>query len=159
MSAQCPVCAKADVGWAIYEYTPFAEFLSGDLTLPSPIVSPVFPLGHLSGPTDRNIMHGTFSLTRSFRVYKEPESQRWILMTLPPPPTIEPAAPSAAAERMRRHRQRRRDGLRCLMIELRETEIDALIRNGLLPPENRHDYDSVQSALYAFLDDALGENA
>jgi hypothetical protein len=44
-----------------------------------------------------------------------------------------------------------------LMIELRETEIDALIRSGLLPPENRHDYDSVQSALYAFLDDALGE--
>jgi hypothetical protein len=72
-------------------------------------------------------------------------------------PTTEPAAPSAAAERMRRHRQRRRDGLRCLMIELRETEIDALIRNGLLAAENRHDYDSVQSALYAFLDRALGE--
>jgi len=72
-------------------------------------------------------------------------------------PTTEPAAPSAAAERMRRHRQRRRDGLRCFMIELRETEIDALIRNGLLAAENRHDYDSVQSALYAFLDRALGE--
>jgi hypothetical protein len=73
------------------------------------------------------------------------------------PPTIEPATCTAAAERMRRHRQRRRDGLRCLMIELRETEIDALIRNGLLAVENRHDYDSVQSALYAFLDHALGE--
>jgi len=33
--------------------------------------------------------------------------------------------PSPAAERMRR--QRRRDGFRCLMVELRETEIDALI--------------------------------
>jgi hypothetical protein len=43
------------------------------------------------------------------------------------------------------------------MIELRETEIDALIRKGLLPPRNRHDYDSVQLALYAFLDRALGE--
>ena len=32
---------------------------------------------------------------------------------------------SPAASRMRRHRQRRRDGLRCLVIELRETEIDA----------------------------------
>ena len=62
-----------------------------------------------------------------------------------------------AADRMRRHRQRRRDGLRCLIIELRETEINALIRNGLLQPENRHDYGSVQSALYAFLDHALGE--
>ena len=43
------------------------------------------------------------------------------------PPTTEPAARSAAAERMRRHSQRRRDGLRCLMIELRETEVDALL--------------------------------
>jgi hypothetical protein len=43
------------------------------------------------------------------------------------------------------------------MIELRETEIDALIRKGLLGAENRHDYDSVQSALYAFLDRALGQ--
>jgi hypothetical protein len=73
------------------------------------------------------------------------------------PPAAEPAALSAAAERMRRHRQRRRDGLRCFMIELRETEIDALIRKGLLPAENRQDYASVQSALYAFLDNALGE--
>jgi len=78
------------------------------------------------------------------------------LTKLLPPPTTEPATCTAAAERMRRHRQRRRDGLRCLIIELRETEIDALIRNGLLAPENRHDYDSVQSALYAFLDRALG---
>ena len=58
---------------------------------------------------------------------------------------------------MRRHRQRRRDGLRCFIIELRETEIDAVIRKGLLAGENRHDYDSVQLALYAFLDHALGE--
>jgi hypothetical protein len=71
--------------------------------------------------------------------------------------TIDPAIRTAAADRMRRHRQRRRDGLRCFIIELRETEIDALIRNGLLQPENRYDYDSVQLALYAFLDDALGE--
>ena len=73
------------------------------------------------------------------------------------PPTPEPAACSPAAERMRRHRQRRRDGLRCLIIELRETEVDMLIRKGMLPAENWQDYASVQSALYAFLDDALGE--
>jgi hypothetical protein len=73
------------------------------------------------------------------------------------PPTTETAALSAAAERMRRHRQRRRDGLRCFMIELRETEIDALIRKGLLAAEHSHDYGSVQLALYAFLDHALGD--
>jgi hypothetical protein len=76
---------------------------------------------------------------------------------LTPPSTAEPQTRTAAAERMRRHRQRRRDGFRCLMIELRETEIDALISNGLLAAHNRQDYESVQSALYAFLDDAFGE--
>jgi hypothetical protein len=64
--------------------------------------------------------------------------------------------PSAAAERMRRHRQRRRDGLRCLIIELRETEIDTLIRIGLLKAETRNDMDSVSRALYAHLDHTLG---
>jgi hypothetical protein len=73
------------------------------------------------------------------------------------PSSAEPSALSAAAERMRRHRQRRRDGLRCFIIELRETEIDTLITNGLLAAESRHNYESVQSALYAFLDRALGE--
>jgi len=38
-----------------------------------------------------------------------------------------PTSNSDVADRMRRHRQRRRNGLRCLTIELRETEIDALI--------------------------------
>ena len=78
-------------------------------------------------------------------------------MTFPPLPSAELATRTPAAERMRRHRQRRRDGLRCVIIELRETEVDVLIRKGLLPTENRQDYASVQSALYAFLDDALGE--
>jgi hypothetical protein len=78
-------------------------------------------------------------------------------MTLPPPSSAEPTTGTAAAKRMRRHRQRRRDGLRCVMIELRETEIDALISKGLLAAENREDYDSLQSAFYAFLDDAFDE--
>ena len=77
-------------------------------------------------------------------------------MTAIPPP-IEPATRTAAAERMRRHRKRRRDGLRCMMIELRETEVDALISKGLLAAENCEDYDSLQSAFYAFLDDAFEE--
>jgi len=72
------------------------------------------------------------------------------------PPTTEPAARSATAERMRRHRQRRRDGLRCLVIELRETEIDVLIRKGLLKPETRNDTSAIIDALYAHLDHTLG---
>jgi len=62
---------------------------------------------------------------------------------------------SSAAERMRAHRQRRRDGLRCLTIELRETEIDALIRKQLLNPETRNNPSAIIDALYAFLDRTL----
>jgi hypothetical protein len=70
-------------------------------------------------------------------------------------PTPKPAIPSAAAERMRRHRERRRDGLRCLTIELRETEIDALVRMGLLKSEMRNDANAIIEALYAHFDRTL----
>jgi hypothetical protein len=71
-------------------------------------------------------------------------------------PTAAPATRSAAAERMRRHRERRRDGLRCLIVELRETEIDALARNGFLKDDARNDLRSIEIALYEFLEHALG---
>jgi hypothetical protein len=64
-------------------------------------------------------------------------------------------ATSPAAERMRRYRERRRDGMRCYMAELRETEIDALIRRGLLKRENRDDAEAVLAGLYAFLEQTL----
>lgn len=66
-----------------------------------------------------------------------------------------PAA-SAAAVRMRRHRERRRDGLRCMTIELRETEIAALAGRGLLRNETRNDWRAVKKAFYDFLDSTLG---
>jgi hypothetical protein len=67
----------------------------------------------------------------------------------------EPAR-SPAAERMRLHRERRQQGLRCLTIELRETEIEALICNGFLRLETRNDPSAVTKALYAHLDGTLG---
>jgi hypothetical protein len=70
-------------------------------------------------------------------------------MTAIPPTT---ATRTPAAERMRRHRRRRRDGLRCLMMSYAKRKSMSLLR-----PERRDDYDSVQSALYAFLDRALGD--
>jgi hypothetical protein len=57
---------------------------------------------------------------------------------------------------MRLHRQRRKEALRCLMIELRETEVDALIRRGLLKADARNDRLAVVNALYAYLDESLG---
>ena len=68
-------------------------------------------------------------------------------MTSAPEPTI-----SSGAERMRRHRQRRRDRLRCLTIELRETEIDVLISKQLLRECDRDDPNEINRALYSFLD-------
>jgi hypothetical protein len=60
-------------------------------------------------------------------------------------------------ERMRAHRDRRRAGLRCLTVQLFETEIDELIRKGLLKDVARNDRQAVCEALYAHLDRTLGE--
>jgi hypothetical protein len=63
--------------------------------------------------------------------------------------------PSSAAQRMRRHRQRRRDGLRCLIVELRETEIDVLVQKGLLNADARNNARAVREALYQYFDGTL----
>jgi len=57
---------------------------------------------------------------------------------------------------MRLHRERKRKGLRCLTIEVRETEIDALIHKGFLKAEMRNDPIAVTEALYAHFDLTLG---
>jgi len=66
---------------------------------------------------------------------------------------------TSAAERMRRPRERRRQGLRCLWIELHEEELDALVRRGLLETKSRNDDDAVADALYAHLERTLGSAA
>jgi hypothetical protein len=63
--------------------------------------------------------------------------------------------PSSAALRMRRHRERRRNGMRCMTIELRETEVTALIRKGLLTDDARNEIRAIRNALYRFLDRTL----
>ena len=63
--------------------------------------------------------------------------------------------PTLAAERMRRHRERQRNGLRCLTIELRDTEVDALIHKGLLKAEMRNDSFAIIEALYGHLNHTL----
>ena len=64
--------------------------------------------------------------------------------------------PSPAADRMRRHRERRRDGMRCVTVELRETEIDVLVRKGLLNQGRRDDRSAIVQALHVYLDRTLG---
>jgi hypothetical protein len=62
-----------------------------------------------------------------------------------------PAAPpvSDAAVRMRRYRARRRDGLRLVQVQLRETEVDALIESGWLEEHSRNNPNAVIDALPA----------
>ena len=57
---------------------------------------------------------------------------------------------------MRRHRERRRDGLRCVVVEIRNTEIDSLIRKGMLKADARNNQDAIRDALYALLEAQLG---
>jgi hypothetical protein len=71
-------------------------------------------------------------------------------------PTGLPDARSASAERMRAHRSRREAGLRCLTIELRETEVTELIRRQLLDPVARNDVHAIRNALHRHLDESLG---
>jgi hypothetical protein len=67
----------------------------------------------------------------------------------------EPSARSPAVERMRLHRQRRRLGLRCIVIELRETEVDELVRRGLLTEDARDDRFALRKAVHSHLDQTL----
>jgi hypothetical protein len=63
-----------------------------------------------------------------------------------------PLSRSPAARRMARHRRRRRDGMRCVTVELRETEIDQLIRCRLLAPSSRADPLALRKAVHGLFD-------
>ena len=62
-----------------------------------------------------------------------------------------PRLPSAA-ERMRLYRERRRRGLSCIKVQLRRSEVDALIACGLLKPADRQDRGVLAAALHRYLD-------
>jgi hypothetical protein len=66
--------------------------------------------------------------------------------------------PNGAAKRMRRYRQRRSEGLRCLTVQLRETEIDMLVFRALLKPEMRHSKNAIINALHDLFDLTLSLN-
>ena len=65
---------------------------------------------------------------------------------------IDHVSPFSAAERMRRYRARRRHGHLCIAVELRESEISALISCGLLEMDQRQDRVTIATALHAYLD-------
>jgi hypothetical protein len=59
---------------------------------------------------------------------------------------------SPAAERMHRYRERRRRGLSCIKVQLRRSEVDALIACKLLEPTQREDRSAIAAALHRYLD-------
>jgi hypothetical protein len=59
---------------------------------------------------------------------------------------------SSGAQRMRRYRERRRRGLSCIKVQLRRSEVDALIARGLLHPDKRQDRIALATALHRHLD-------
>ena len=62
-----------------------------------------------------------------------------------------PRLPSAA-ERMRLYRERRRRGLSCIRVQLRRSEVDALIACGLLQSTDRQNRIALATALHRYLD-------
>jgi hypothetical protein len=70
-------------------------------------------------------------------------------------PTTPVISRSAAAQRMRAHRERRRAGLRCVVVQLRETEVDVLIRKGLLKADARNNVRAIRDALHGHFNDTL----
>ena len=60
---------------------------------------------------------------------------------------------SPGAQRMRRYRARRRRGLSCIRVQLRRSEVEALIACGLLQPAQRQDSNALAAALHRYLDE------
>jgi hypothetical protein len=67
-------------------------------------------------------------------------------------------ARARAAERMRRSRRRRGKGMRCFILELRDTELVELVHRGLLAPDQQSNPAAIRKAMYAFLDRYLGSS-
>jgi len=67
------------------------------------------------------------------------------------------AARAGSAERMRRCRARRRAGFRCFTVELHRSEIDTLIRRGLLRADEHDNYGAVIDAPSEHIEQTLGQ--
>jgi len=68
------------------------------------------------------------------------------------PDAPQPSQLSPGAERMRAARRRRRDGLRCVPMEIRDEEIENLVTAGLLRSDARNDPNAIAAALGKLLD-------
>jgi hypothetical protein len=64
-----------------------------------------------------------------------------------------PAESRSSAERTRRHRKRRRQGTRCVTVDVNQGELGALIVRGYLAEEERGSSAALKEAIEAVLSD------
>ena len=67
----------------------------------------------------------------------------------------EEASSSPDAVRMRIYRRRRRNRMRCVVVQVGPTDIEGLIAKGFLSPKRREDIEAIQAAADGFLSYAL----
>ena len=67
-------------------------------------------------------------------------------------------APTSTAERMRLYRKRRGQGLQFVRIPLHVTEIDKLLRLGLLREEQRQEQEALRAAVLSLVRQALDDD-
>jgi hypothetical protein len=67
--------------------------------------------------------------------------------------TSNPTESASSIERSRRHRARRRQGTRCVMVDVNQTERDALVVRGYLFEEDRDNGAAIKKAIEAVLSD------
>jgi hypothetical protein len=82
----------------------------------------------------------------AFTTFKKGERLRRRIM-----PTT-PAERSSAA-RMTRHRERRRQGTRCVTVNVSQSELDALVVRGYLAEDDRDNGAAIKNAIEAVLSD------
>jgi hypothetical protein len=71
------------------------------------------------------------------------------------PPRDASPPPDHSTERMRRHRQRRRSGMRSIVLDVRDHEIEALIKRGFLAQNAADDLWEIGAPVGRLLDVAL----
>jgi hypothetical protein len=71
--------------------------------------------------------------------------------------TTTPSGAPSSTERSRRHRQRRRQGTRCVTVDVSQSERDALVVRGYLSEEERDNGAAIKMAIEGVLSDLLFE--
>jgi hypothetical protein len=65
--------------------------------------------------------------------------------------------PCASTERSRRYRQRRREGTRCILVDVHEGDVAALVARHYLPEQGSRDSGAIKAAVEALIADLAFE--